>query len=184
MTRQVQRLPDPHGMIARIKARMNRNCAVRISPYCEVIVSMRMQGINFRSIEEWLIEQGPEHRISAATLCRNLKQSKMVVELNKAEELAEQWGGRIDLDLVREISGQILLQRKRVDKLQVREEKRQAGGEINYLDKRIRQERALLVEMVKTLFSMMKTPLEAAVEAFLLPHLQSIHPLPLQEDLT
>jgi len=161
--KQVQKLPDPHGMISRIRARLSKNCAVRVSPYCEVIISMRMQGINFRQIEEWLTEQGREFRIGASTICRNLKKSNMVVELSKAEELAEQWGGRIDLDLVREVSGQIVLQRQRVDKLQRQEEVRQQTS-ATYLDRRIRQERELLVNMVKTLFSMMKSPLDAAME--------------------
>jgi len=163
--KQIQRLPDPQGMIARIKGRIPKNCAVRVSPYCEVIISMRMQGINFRKIEEWLIDQGPEHRIAASTICRNIKQSQIIVELSKVEEMAEQWGGRIDLDLLRELAGQIILQRKRVDILQTREEEKQQDSKY-YMDKRIRHERALLVDMVKTLFSMMKTPLEVAVEAF------------------
>lgn len=164
MTKQVQPLPDPAGMISRIKSRLPKNCAVKRSPYCEIIISMRMQGIDYRSIESWLIEQGEEHRISSPTIWRNLKNTRMVVELPFAEELAEKWGGRIDLDLAREMAGQIVAQRKRVDNLQRKEEERQKTNQ-SYHDKRLRQERDSLTEMIKALHGMMKSPVEAAKEA-------------------
>lgn len=164
MTTQIQKLPDPHGMISRIKSRLPRNCAVARSPYCEVIISMRMQGIDFRSIEKWLIEQGDEFRISSPTICKNLLRTKLSVELPYAEELAEKWGGRIDLDLARELAGQVIAQRKRVDLMQRQEEEKQKHNK-RFFDKRLRQERDTLVEMTKTLHSMMKSPLDAANEA-------------------
>lgn len=162
--KKVQKLPDPQNMISRVKARMSKKCAVRVSPYCEIIISMRMQGIDFRSIEKWLIEQGEEYRISPTTIMRNLRSTKMEVELPFAEELAEQWGGRIDLDYARELSGQIVSQRHRISKMQRREEVKQNENE-GYFDKRIRAEVDTLHSMIRTLHSLMKSPLEAANEA-------------------
>jgi len=162
--KEVQKLPDPHRMIARIRGRMSKNCAVRVSPYCDIVISMRMQGIPYRQIEDWLIEQGDEYRISAGTILRNLQKTKLKVELSYAEELAEKWGERIDLDHARELAGQIVAQRMRVDKMQRLEEERQ---ELNprYFDRRLRGERELLTKMLRDMQVMMKTPLEAAQEA-------------------
>ena len=164
MAKEIQKLPDPHGMIARVKGRMSKNCAVRISLYCDIIISMRMQGIPYRQIEAWLIDQGDEYRISASTLYRNLTKTKLKVDLPYAEELAEKWGERIDLDHARELAGQILAQRKRVDKLQRLEEETQKKNE-RYFDRRLKPERELLMNMIKTMVVMMKSPLEAAQEA-------------------
>lgn len=164
MAKEIQKLPDPHGMIARVKGRMSKNCSVRISLYCDIIISMRMQGIPYRQIEAWLIDQGDEHRISASTLYRNLTKTKLKVDLPYAEELAEKWGERIDLDHARELAGQIIAQRKRVDKLQRLEEELQKHNQ-RYFDRRLKPERELLMNMIKTMAAMMKSPLEAAQEA-------------------
>jgi len=162
--KQIQSLPDPAGMISRIKSRLAKNCAVKNSPFCEVIISMRMQGVDYRAIESWLIEQGPEHRISSVTIWRNLKSTKLKVELPYAEELAEKWGGRIDLDLARELSGQIIAQRLRVDSLQRKEIEKQKTVP-GYHDKRIMRERMALSDLVRNLHAMMKSPIDAAREA-------------------
>lgn len=164
MKDQVQKLPDPLGMISRIKSRIPKNCAVAKSQFCEIIISMRMQGLHYKQIEQWLAEQGSEHRISAPTIWRNLKKTKLAVQLPYAEELVEQWGGRIDLDLARELQGQIVAQRRRVDQMQRMEDERQKLNP-RYFDKRLRGERETLVSLVKQLHSMMKSPLEAAQEA-------------------
>lgn len=160
----IQKLPDPQGMISRVKGRLTKNCAVRRSPYCEIIISMRMQGIPFRQIDEWLKDQGDEYRISAATIFRNLSKTKMRVELSYAEEMVEKWGERIDLDYARELAGQIIAQRKRVDAMQRLEEERR---ELNprYFERRLKPERELLTTMIRTIAVMMKPPLEAAQEA-------------------
>lgn len=163
--KQIQPLPDPAGMISRIKSRLPKNCAVKNSPFCEVIISMRMQGVDYRTIEAWLTEQGPEYRISSPTIWRNLKNTKLQVELPYAEEIAEKWGGRIDLDLARELSGQIVAQRARVDNLQRKEVEKQQSGQPHYHDKRIVKERMALADLVKSLHAMMKSPLDAAREA-------------------
>ena len=157
MAKEIQKLPDPHGMIARIRSRMSKRCAVRVSTFCDIIISMRMQGIPYRQIEAWLIEQGDEHRISAATILRNLTKTKLKVELSYAEELAEKWGERIDLDHARELAGQIIAQRQRVDKMQRLEIERQ---ELNarYFDRRLKGERELLSKMIKDIAMMMKSP--------------------------
>lgn len=162
-----QRLPDPHGLIGRIRARLNKKCAIRVSPFCDYIISMRMQGIPFRDIEAWLIEQGDQYRISAATIWRNFKQSKIEVKLTYAEEMLEKMGGVINLDLVREMSQNIITQKQRVDRLVRGEENRrkQAGSE-NYVDKRIRQEMQLMNDMIAKLHSMLeKAPGDAAAAA-------------------
>ncbi len=164
MARDLQKLPDPHGMIARVRGRLSVRCAVRKSKFCEIIISMRMQGIPYRKIEEWLIEQGAEYRISAATLFRNLKKTKLKVELPYAEEMAERWGGRIDLDYARELAGQIVAQRERVDRMQ-RQELLSQESNARYFDRRLKPERELLNNMIKNIASMMKSPLEAAQEA-------------------
>jgi len=164
MAKEIQKLPDPHRMIARIKGRMSKRCAVRISPYCDVIISMRMQGIPYRQIEAWLIEQGDEHRISASAILRNFQKTNLKVELSYAEELAEKWGERIDLDHARELAGQIVAQRMRVDKMQRLEEERQENNP-RYFDRRLDHARELLTRMLRDMNTMMKTPLEAAQEA-------------------
>lgn len=164
MAKEIQKLPDPHGMISRVRSRMSKNCAVRKSTYCDVIISMRMQGIPYRKIEDWLIEQGEEFRISAPTLMRNLTKTKLKVELSYAEEMAEKWGERIDLDYARELAGQIVAQRKRVDTMQRLEEEYQTRNP-RYFDRRLKGERELLSKMIKDMAQMMKSPLEAAQEA-------------------
>lgn len=174
--KQIQALPDPAGMISRIKSRLAKNCAVKNSPFCEVIISMRMQGVDYRTIEAWLIDQGQEHRISSVTIWRNLKSTKLKVELPYAEELAEKWGGRIDLDLAREMSGQIVAQRLRVDSLQRKEVEKQKNNP-GYHDKRIVKERTALADLIKGLHAMMKSPMEAAAESVAASELmRSAHP--------
>lgn len=163
MPKKMPTLPDPTGMIARIKSRLPPNCGTRKSPYCEVIISMRMQGIHYQKISEWLVEQGPQYKLDGSTICKHLKATGLTVELSRAEELAEKWGGRIDLDLARELQGQIILQRDRVDKLQRLEEERRQTNK-SYFDRRLRQERELLVSMIKDLNNLMKTPLEDVLE--------------------
>ena len=143
---------------------MAKNCAVRLSPYCDTIISMRMQGIPYGEIERWLISQGKQHRISASTIHRNIKKSGLRVELPAAEEIAEQWGGRIDIEPVRELAGQILMQRRRIDRLLKREEDMQEERP-GYHDRRISGEMKVLNELLKTLYGTMKTPEEAVKEA-------------------
>lgn len=170
MTRvRAEKLPDPIAIIAKMKKRLNPQGAVAKSPYVDVIIGMRLQGINYGAIEKWLVKQGLEHRIPASTLCRNMKH--LQVELPYAEELAEKYGGRIDLDLGRELAGQIIQQRARVDNLQRNEILIQTEGlngqqpNPRYHDKRIKPERELLASLIKDLHGMMKSPLEAAEEA-------------------
>ena len=164
MTGELQRLPDPHGMISNIKRRLSKECAVYRSPYCEHIIAMRMQNIPFRAIEDWLIEQGPQHRISSATLWRNLKNTKINVKLTHAEEVAEQWGGEVYLDLQHELSQQILTQKGRIDDL-VRTEKERQKENPKYIDRRISREMVALKDMVKTLHGISKSPLDATKDA-------------------
>jgi hypothetical protein len=159
-----QGVPDPHGMIARIRAQLTPNCAVRLSPFCDWIIAQRMQGVPYRDIENWLIEQGAEHRISAPGIWKNFQKVKIQIEIPYAEELAERWGGAIDLDLARVLQGEILAQRARIDRL-MRNEKEQQKTKPTYHDKRISHERAALNDLIKTLHNMMKSPLEALKES-------------------
>lgn len=147
---KVERLPDPHGFITRIKAKLKPNCSVRTSPYCDVIIAMRMQGIPFDRIKEWLEERGAEYSIPASTIHRNLKETDLVIELPYAEEVASKWGQRIDMDPVRELLGQSLVQRRRIDSL-VRAEEAEKKTNPRYHDKRIRGEMEVFDKMVRTL---------------------------------
>lgn len=159
----MQRLPDPHGMIARVRSKFPPNCSIRLSKFCDHIIAMRLQGVPYQKIAEWLEEQGKEHRIPIATLWRNFKQTKMRIELPYAEEIAERWGGTIDLDVGRELAGQVMLQRMRVDKL-VKAEARKQETSPTYLDKRIRFEMEVMNDMMRNLHGMMKDPVDAANE--------------------
>lgn len=149
-------LPDPLGMLARIKSKMNPQCAVRRSTYCDYIISMSMQAVPYRDIEAWLIEQGPQYRIAASTICKNLKTSKLDVRLTHAEEKLEKLGGFINLNHVRELSQLIITQKGRVDHLvRLEEEKRKDPALKHYSDKRIAQEMDLMAGMIKSLNSIL-----------------------------
>lgn len=156
-------LVDPHGMIANVRRRLSKQCAVALSPFCDSIIAMRMQGVPLRDIEKWLIEQGQESRIPASTIFRNLKNVKIDVKLPLAEEIAERWGGAIDIDMARELSGQVLIQRERIDKL-VRRELDQQKTNLGYHDKRIHREQEMLVSLVAQLRQLVKDPDEALKE--------------------
>ena len=155
-----KRLPDPGRMIERIKLKLNPYCAVRKSIYCELIIAMRMQGIPYRDVEDWLVKQGMEHRIAAPTICNNFKHTGITVSLTKAEELVEQYGGILNIDTVRELSLQIYTQRGRIDRLVRQEEARQKKEDRVYHDKRIRAEIDTLTSLVKTLHAITREPLE------------------------
>lgn len=157
-----QKLPDPHGFIRRIKGKLNKRCAVRQSPFCDVIISMRMQGVPFRDIETFLVDQGEGYRISSPTICKNFKQTRMEVKLTYAEEMLEKMGGIINLDLIREASQNIILQKERVDRLVRREEIIQTKGMNDqkanpaYLDRRVKGELELLNNMIRQLHAMLE----------------------------
>lgn len=160
------RLPDPVGMIRRIKVKMQPNCSVRKSKYCEQIIAMRMQGITFQEIDNWLTEQGIEHRIPASTIWKNFKGTKMRIDLTHAEEIAEKWGGTIEISPLRELAAQIMIQKRRIDKLIRRELKEQEkDGRYGYHDRRIKVEMDSFRESVKTFQTLSLGPVEAAEEA-------------------
>lgn len=156
------KLPDPLREIARHKKKLNPKSSVAKSKFVDIIISMRMQGVPPQKIEEWLKAQGPEYRIPATTIWRNTKNLEFSVSY--IEELAERWGGRIDLDLGRELAGQIIQQRNRIDSLQ-RDEVEKQKKNPRYLDRRIRGERELLTLMIKEMYGLMKDPMAAALEA-------------------
>jgi len=162
-----ERLPDPHGWISRIRGKLKPNGSVRRSPYCDILIAMKMQRVPDLKIEQWLIQQGAEFRIPASTLNRNFREVDLKVAIPYGEELAERWGGRIDLDVARELQVQILAQRERVDAMQRAENKRREEGGDDaqfFFLKNLGNERKLLKEMLADLFRMMKSPLEAARE--------------------
>ena len=164
--KKIQKLPDPHGMIARVRRALNPKCSVAISPYRDIIISMQMQSVPYQKIEEWLAEQGKEYRISAATLWRNLKKTNLTFNTSYAEELAAEWGGRIDLDYVREVAGQVIAQRERVDAMRRHEKKKQETLP-HYFDKRIKDEVRVLTDLLKTYAGFMQSPKDAAMDAML-----------------
>lgn len=165
--KRVARIPDPQGMILRIKRALNPNCSVAQSPYCEQIIAMRMQGVPYLQIERWLTKRGEEHRIPYATIFRNFKSVKnskhLRVELPLAEELAEQWGGAFDFDAVRRLAGNMVLQQRRIDNM-IRTEQRRQKENPNYSDKRIRAEMETLTLMTNSYNKLLKSPTEAAKE--------------------
>lgn len=148
-----RKLPDPGGLIKRARDKLNPKCAVRLSPFCDEIIGMRMQGVPYRDIEAWLVSQGTQYRIASPTIFRNFKSTKIEVRLTHAEELLESMGGLVDLDLTREMSSAIFTQKQRVDNLVRREKKKQKSIE-GYSDKRIRDEIKILQDMIYRLNSM------------------------------
>lgn len=154
------KLPDPQGMISRIKAKLPRNCSVRKSPFCEHIIGMRMQGISYHSISAFLLSQGEQYRIPATTIWRNIEATKLKIELPYAEELKERWGGSIDLSAAVEIANQILVQRGRIDKM-VRYEESRREKTPGFYNKSIRAEMETLNNMVRTYQAMMEDPRDA-----------------------
>ncbi len=151
------RFPDPGGMIARARASLKPNCQVRKSPYCDQIIAMRMQAVSYRDIETFLGDQGTQYTIPSATIHRNFKSCKLAVSLTKAEEMAEQWGGGIDLDLVREMMDQALIQKKRIDHL-VRHEGKKQLKDPGYSDRRIGNEMLIFQNLVKVVEPFLQTP--------------------------
>jgi len=172
-----ERLPDPHGWISRIRGKLKPNGSVRRSPFCDILIAMKMQRVPDLKIEQWLIQQGAEFRIPASTINRNFREVDLKVAMPYGEELVERWGGRIDLDVARELQVQILAQRERVDAMQrVENKKRKEGGESAefFFLKNLGNERKLLKEMLADLFRMMKSPMEAARDRILADQMDSL----------
>lgn len=146
------KLTDPTGLIGKIKARMPRDCSVRKNTYCDQVISLRLQGQTYEKIRDWLFDKGPEHSIPTPTLYRNLSKAIRDAELNlpEAEKLFEAWGGTslgVPIDLVREIEGQIVLQRRRIDSM-IYDENERKRIKPGYSHPRIRQEMETLVSLV------------------------------------
>lgn len=163
MTDSVARYPDPQGMISRVRARLPRNSSVRMSQFCDHIIAMRLQGVPYHGIEKWLQSKGKEFRIPAATIWRNFKATKIKIVLPYAEELAEKWGGGIDIDLARELSRQILVQRNRVDHMVIQEAEKRKTSPM-FTNKLIRAEMETLNNLIHSMTMMLKSPMEAADE--------------------
>lgn len=159
----IVKLPDPQGMISRIRSNLPRNCSVKKSPFCDHIIGMRLQGISYHQIEDFLKKQGKEFRIPSTTVWRNLEATKLQVELPYAEELKERWGGKFDLDVAKELANQILVQRKRVDQM-VRHEQERKINNPGFYNKAIRAEMETLTNTLRCLKDMMKSPDEAVRE--------------------
>jgi len=158
------KLADPQGMIRLVKGRLPKNCSIRKNKYCEHIIAMRLQGVAFHKIADWLEGREGNHRIPSATLWRNFKKTQLKVSLTWAEELIEKYGGEVDIDLVKEMTSQILTQKVRIDKM-VRGEKEKQKGNSRYMDRRIRQEMETLQKLLVALQAMKKTPQELMAEA-------------------
>jgi len=148
-----EKIPDAQGAIAKVRTRLARNCSVRLSQYCDHIIALRMQGTPFYAITKWLKEKGEEHSIPPSTIWRNLKGANIDTKLTYAEEMAEKWGGSIDIDLQREIAAQIIVQKKRIDTM-VRNELTRRKANDTYVDRRIRMEMETMGSMVKSLHAM------------------------------
>lgn len=145
------KLVDPDGRVRAAKRNLNKEGAVRRSPFCEVIISLWLQGAGWRDIEQWLIAQGPDYRIPSTTLWRNFKKAGLDTRrsLTKIEEEIEANGGVVFIDIVNEARNNLLLQKRRIDHL-VRTEafrKTQKGSEF-YHDKRVAQELKAQAELI------------------------------------
>jgi len=162
-----KKLADPVGMIARIRNKLVKQGAVRRSPFCDYIISMRLQGVPYLDIERWLIQQGPEYRISAPTICKQLNATKLNVDLTYAEKMLEDKGEFVEINLVREMSNNIITQKLRLDQLVKSEQKkRQESGFENYSDRRIRGEMMVMNDLIRNLHEILaKMPAEAAAAA-------------------
>lgn len=149
MAGSVPAIVDSEGRIAKIKARMARDCAVRKSKYCDHIIALRMAGRSFYKIKDWLYDQDPEAIISVPTLSRNLKKAFRAEDahLDFAQELAEKWGGDLSVDLERELEAQILTQRRRID-VQVRAEAQRQATRPGYRNATLRQEMETLATLL------------------------------------
>lgn len=157
------KLPDPHGMISRIRSRLPVNCSIRKSPFCDHIIGMRLQGISYHQIEDFLIEQGKEFRIPSSTIWRNFEATKLKIEIPYGEELKERWGGQFDLDMAKELGNQILVQRQRINQM-VRHEQDRKAANPGFYNKAIRAEMETMNSLVRNLREMMKSPEEAVRE--------------------
>lgn len=140
---------DPHGLVAKAKVRMSPDCSVRQSKFCEEIIAQRLQGRSLYQIADWLKEQGTEHFIPPPTLHRNLRKalSKDNELLPLHEEIAEKVGGDIPFDPYRDMMGQALMQKLRIDYM-VRNEIEKRKGRPGYANPRIRQEMETYILLV------------------------------------
>lgn len=144
------KIVDPKGKMARAKAKMSSKCSVRLSPYCDDIISLRFQGKSYRAIEDFLREKGLEFVIPAATLWRNLMRGMgdETSFLPVYEEIAEEHGGEISVDAGRVMAGQALIQRLRIDYM-VRMEGVRRKNRPGYTNPRIRQEMETYLQLVE-----------------------------------
>jgi len=136
-----------------LKRRLSPKCAVRLSPFCEQIIAMRLKRVPFREIEQWLMKQGADYRISYATISRNLSVAGFNVDLSFGETKIEEWGGDVELDLSRELAALILAQKHRVDQLvdgeNAQNQIRPKGKVVPYyIDRRLAREMELFKAMI------------------------------------
>lgn len=140
---------------------MSQNCSVVRSKFCDMIIAMRLEGHSLRKIAAWLKEQGMEYIIPAATIDRNLKSSGVNLNLPYGEELAETWGGDIEIDVARELARSILIQRKRIDRF-VRLEDEISRTKRGHVDRRIKGEITVLNRLIDSFQALLDDPMEAA----------------------
>jgi len=101
-------------------------------------------------IEDALVAKGPQFRISAPTIWRNLEKANLDMTEFEWNRIVEAWGGNKEVDVALEMKNQIIVQRHRINQMCVRERKRRVDNE-GYIDRRIREEMETYLEMVKTL---------------------------------
>jgi hypothetical protein len=129
---------------------------------------MRLQSVPLYKISDFLKSKGPDHYIPPTTICRNIAEALAKgppdeFEQTAAEQQAERWGGKLDLNLEHELIGQFVLQRRRLDILRKQEEARRIDNP-NHLDKRIKPETELLLLIARQLRDMSISPAEAQRE--------------------
>lgn len=137
---------DPVGLLAKIRAQLNRKGAVRLSLYCNQIIAARMKGFSCEAIEKALIERGA--RIPARTLLRNLHPTGLAELIPMAVQIEETTGGGEQIGMVEKLRRQISIQDRRIELLLKKEEEKRRGNP-DYIDKRIKWEMETMINMMR-----------------------------------
>ena len=153
----MNKIEDTRGIIARIKNKMPHNAALRMSPFCEEVIALRLSGISFMRITQFLMMKGREFELSEATLARTLTKALTAVGMKKgdylplATDMQEKLGGRFVVDVYSKLSSLLFIQRRRLDALLRYEEEQRSAGKLNYVDSRINKITEVMGDLLEKL---------------------------------
>lgn len=114
--------PEKNDLIATLKSQLRNKSAVKESPFCNELISMRLQGSTYNQLSEFTASKGV--RIPITTIRRDLM-NVVKPQLTMTEEAMERWGGELTINTKRELSLQIRMQKLRIDDMHREEKKRQ-----------------------------------------------------------